>query len=142
MGKEWKATPKRVKKLYQDAIFEVFGVKSKDQIFKSDNRRLKLAIKEGVHLIKDAPGGFGNSWDTLEIYCENGIPNASDIHDFRAEALEFGADPTNAVSYNSDKWDEIDGIVNLFLEAIGTFRRFHHEPYNNAVIIICEDIPF
>lgn len=142
MAKDWKVTPKQVKKLYQDAIFQVFGIKSKDPIFKSDNRRLKLAIKEGVHLVKDAPGDFGNSWDTLEIYCENGIPNATDIHDFSAEAAEFGLNISNAVQHNSDKWEQIDGIVNLYLEAIGTYRRYHHEPYNDAVIIIREDIPF
>ena len=70
----------------------------------------------------------------MEIYCENGIPNASDVNDWTAEALEFGFSTEGAVTYNSDKWDKIDGLVNLMLEAMGKRERYQHEPYNSAVI--------
>jgi len=70
----------------------------------------------------------------LEIYCESGIPNASDIHDFSWEAKEFGFDPADAVSYNTDKWCKVDDYVNLALKALGFHERVHHEPFNGAVV--------
>jgi hypothetical protein len=119
-----------IRKLYRDAIVNVFGCDDKEL----DVQILK-AVKEDVHLGDKAPGGWSPD-SVLEIYCENGIPNASDIHDFSYEAREFGMNPTNAVSYNSDKWDMIDGLVNLLLEAMGKKERYYHEPYNGAVINI------
>lgn len=119
-----------IKKLYREAIVQVFGCDDKDL-----DAHLLNAVKKDIHLGDHAPGQWSPS-SVLEIYCENGIPNASDIQDFRAEAAEFGIDPSNAVSYNSDKWADIDGVVNLLLEAMGKKERFHHEPYNSAVVNI------
>ena len=129
-----------IRRLYREAIFAIFGIDDPDPIFDEDNDRLKRAIKKDVHYGKDAPGGWCTD-SILEIYCESGIPNASDINDFSAEMREFGLEG-NAVSYNSDKWTLVDDYVNLFLEATGSPRRFYHEPFNNAVINIHEEPPF
>lgn len=117
-----------IKRLYRDAIINVFGCNDKDL----DEDLLK-AVKRDIHLGKNAPGAWSPD-SVLEIYCEGGIPNATDVHDFRAEAAEFGVNPLNAVSYNSEKWADVDGLVNLMLEVTHPGKRVHHEPYNNAVI--------
>ncbi len=130
-----KLTPYKIKKFYQDAIFRVFGIDDDDPIFKKENKHLRLAIDESVHLGKKAPGQYA-TWSVLEIYCESGIPNASDVNDFSAEAIEFGFDPSEAVCYNSDRWAEVDNLVNLYLEAVGHSERFYHEPCNAAVVNI------
>ena len=134
-------TSRNIKKMYQDAIFQVFGIDDDDPIFKDGNLRLKRAIKQDVHLGKKAPGRF-SPWSLLEIYCENGIPNATDIHDFSAEAIEFGFDPSEAVCYNSDRWARVDALVNLLAEAYGWHERFYHEAHNHAVISIHAEPPF
>ena len=118
----------QVRKLYREAILQVFGCDDKEL-----DADLVKALKKDIHYSEDAPGG----WDfgsVLEIYCESGIPNATDIHDFTAEAREFGFSTKNAVTYNSDRWDEVDGVVNLLLEATGKHERYHHEPQNGAVV--------
>ena len=136
-----KLTPCKIKKFYQDAIFRVFGIDDDDPIFKKENKRLKRAIKEGVHLGKKAPGQYA-TWSILEIYCENGIPNATDVNDFSAEAIEFGFDPAAAVCYNSDRWAQVDALVNLLTDALGNHERYYHEPYNDAVVNIFQEPPF
>ena len=118
----------QVRKLYREAILQVFG--SSDTELDAD---LVKALKKDIHYSDEAPGGWSPE-SVLEIYCEDGIPNATDIHDFTAEAREFGFSTKNAVTYNSDRWDEIDGVVNLLLEATGKFERYHHEPQNGAVV--------
>jgi len=123
-----------IRKLYRNAIVNVFGCDDKEL-----DAQLSKAVKEDVHLGDRAPGQWSPE-SVLEIYCENGIPNASDINDFTAEAIEFGWDPSSAVSYNSDKWDTIDGLVNLMLEATGKRERYYHETYNSAVISVWEQI--
>jgi hypothetical protein len=117
-----------IRKLYRDAIINVFGCDDKEL-----DAQLLKAIKKDIHLGDAAPGQWSPD-SVLEIYCENGIPNATDIHDFTAEAIEFGCDPSNAVSYNSEKWNTIDDLVNLLLEAMGKNERFHHEPFNGGVV--------
>ncbi len=121
-----------VRKLYRDAIIQTFGCGDKE----IDAQLLK-AVKEDVHYGDKSPGQWCNN-SVLEIYCENGIPNASDINDWTAEALEFGFSTEGAVTYNSDKWDKIDGLVNLMLEAMGKRERYQHEPYNSAVVGVWE----
>jgi len=117
-----------VRKLYRDAILQVFGCD--DSELDAD---LAKALKKDVHYSDCAPGEWSPD-SVLEIYCESGIPNATDINDFRAEAIEFGLSPENAVSYNSDKWCDVDGVVNLMLEAMGKYERYYHEPQNSAVV--------
>jgi hypothetical protein len=119
-----------IRKLYRDAIVQVFGCGEKDL-----DQDLLKAIKADVHYGADAPGQWSPS-SVLEIYCESGIPNATDINDFGAEAIEFGFDPSEAVCYNSDRWAEVDNLVNLYLEAVGHSERFYHEPCNAAVVNI------
>jgi hypothetical protein len=118
-----------IRKLYRDAIVQVFGCGDKDL-----DAQLIKAVKEDVYLGDKAPGQWSPD-SALEIYCENGIPNASDIHDFTYEYREFGIEG-NPFSYNSDKWDTVDGVVNLMLEALGKHERYYHEPYNAAVITV------
>ena len=130
----------KVKKMYQDAIFQVFGIDDKDPIFKESNDRLKRAIKRDVHLGSKAPGQWC-PFAILEIYCEGGIPNATDIHDFGAEMRAWGFEG-ESVAYNHDKWCKVDGLVNLLAEAYGWHERFSHEPYSDAVVAISEEPPF
>jgi len=118
-----------VRKLYREAILQVFGSGDVEL-----DRHLTNSLKKDVHLAGSGPGEWVDDHGVLEIYCESGIPNASDIHDFSWEAREFGIDPSNAVSYNSEKWFKIDKYVNLGLKAIGLAERVRHEPYNNAVV--------
>ncbi len=121
-----------IRRLYRDAILQVFGCGDKDL-----DVHLTKAVKSDVHFSDRAPGQWSPE-SILEIYCESGIPNATDINDFSAEAREFGFDPSTAVSYNSDSWDRIDGIVNLMLEVTHPGLKVYHEPYNGAVINIQE----
>ena len=122
-----------IRRLYRDAIVQVFGCGDN-----SLDKQLLKAVKEDVHYADRAPGQWTGEGSLLEIYCENGIPNASDINDFSYEAREFGFDPSEAVSYNSDKWETVDGLVNLMLEAMNKRYRVYHEPYNSAVVGIWE----
>ena len=118
-----------IRKLYREALVEYFGCGDT-----SLDKSLLRAVKEDIHLGGRAPGEWCGDHAVLEIYCENGIPNATDINDFGAEALEFGLDPSNAVAYNSDVWGSIDAWVNLALEVRGAHKRVYHEPYNGAVV--------
>ena len=123
----------KIRKLYRDAILQVWGCGDK----KLDVSLIK-AVKRDVHYGSKAPGEWA-PWSFLEIYCENGIPNASDIQDFSAVMREFGCsleDLKGSVMHHSEKWDEIDEIVNIYLKAIGAEERFYHESYNSAVVTI------
>lgn len=115
-----------IRKLYREGIAQVFHAEADDYISE--------ALKKDIHIAGQGPGGWVDASEVLEIYCESGIPNATDINDFTAEAREFGHSTENAVTYNSDKWCCIDDYVNLYLEAIGRPERVHHEPFNGAVI--------
>ena len=111
-----------VRKLYRDAIIQVFGCNDKEL-----DADLVTAVKKDVHYGSDAPGQWSPD-SILEIYCESGIPNASDIFDPADHGFP------GKVSYNSDRWNIIDGVVNLMLEAMGHHTRYYHEPYSGAVI--------
>ena len=110
-----------VKKLYREAIVQVFGVDG-------DSHLLETVHKD-IHYGDSAPGQWSPN-SVLEIYCENGIPNATDMFDPSWHGFD------GAVQYNSEKWMTVDGVVNLMLEAMGRPDRYHHEPYNNAVVNI------
>ena len=111
-----------IRKLYRQAIIEYHGCGDKEL-----DAHLHRAVAKDVHLAGRAPGQWVSSEGVLEIYCESGIPNASDIN-------EFHFDGQYHVSYNSDKWCSIDDWVNLALKAQGYTDRVHHEPFNGAVI--------
>ena len=119
-----------VRRLYREAILKYFGA----NLTKDDDKYLSAALKRDVHIAENAPGQWVGSHGVLEIYCESGIPNATDIQDWRFLEQEFGVKPKEAVTYNSDKWFKIDQWVNLGLESMGKTDRVHHEPYNSAVI--------
>ena len=116
-----------VRKLYREAILDVFGCGDKEL-----DASLIKALKTDIHLGDKAPGQWAPH-SVLEIYCENGIPNATDINDFGAEAIEFGFDPADAVCYNSESWHKVDAIVNLLLEPLYG-EKVYHEPCNGGVV--------
>jgi|6_EtaG_2_1085325.scaffolds.fasta_scaffold00644_21 hypothetical protein len=116
-----------VRDAYRRAIAKVWHLKQKD-------------IKKDIHIAGKAPGQWVGEHGILEIYCESGIPNASDIQDFSYEAREFGCDPAGALVYHSDQWFEIDKIANLILaqKFDQPYRKFYHEPFNSAVVGVYE----
>ena len=117
-----------VRRLYRKALACVFGCGDAD--LDSD---LLSALKKDVHLAGTSPGQWVSSDGVLEIYCESGIPNASDINEF-PPMPEFGFE--GGCSYNSDKWHKVDVLVNSGLEALGVTDRVFHEPHNGAVVAV------
>jgi hypothetical protein len=113
-----------VRKVYRQGLLEVFGCGDKDI-----DKDLVRALGEDVHLAGQAPGGWVSDEGILEIYCENGIPNASDVN-------EFHFDGKYHVSYNCEKWFKVDKYVNLFLQGMGFSERIFHEPHNGAVVAV------
>ena len=95
----------------------------------------KEKVEKGVHHSDQAPGKWSPN-STLEIYCEGEIPNASDYHDLRPYAAEFGVDPSTMGYYcHTEQWDKVDEIANrLIKEKLPRSPRYFHEPYNNAVV--------
>jgi hypothetical protein len=119
-----------IRRLYRDAILQVFGCSDK----KLDASLIK-ATKSDVHFSDRAPGQWSPE-SILEIYCESGIPNASDINEI-PPMPEFGIMKGSCV-YNSDLWCRVDGIVNLMLEITHPGLNVYHEPQNAAVVNIYE----
>ena len=115
-----------IRKAYREAILRVFGCGDKEL-----DAHLIRALKTDIHLGDKAPGQWSPN-SILEIYCENGIPNASDIHEI-PPMPEYGY--KGGCHYNSDSWCKVDGIVNLLLEPVYGVKVFS-EPYNAAVINI------
>ena len=113
-----------LKKLYREAIVQVFGTGDESQ-----DKYLLEAVKRDIHLGDQAPGQWSPD-SALEIYCEGGIPNATDIFD-----PSWHGFPGKAV-YNADKWAEVDDIVNLMLAVSHPGTKVYHEPYKNAVVNI------
>ena len=120
-----------IRRLYSEAIVKYFGSGDRDL-----DASLQKALNRDVHIAGQAPGQWVGDHGVLEIYCEGGIPNATDIQDWRWVEHEFGVRPKEPVTYNSDKWFKIDKYVNLYLEGIGKQDRVYHEPHNNAVVAV------
>jgi len=118
-----------IRRLYREGIMRHFGCGDKEL-----DKHLSESVRKDVHIAGQAPGGWVSEEGVLEIYCESGIPNATDINDFRCYAAEAGCDPSEMISYNSDKWCKLDDWVNMYLAGIGRSERVHHEPFNGAVI--------
>ena len=116
-----------IRKLYRESIVNIFGCGDKKH-----DADLVTAVKKDVHYGNEAPGGWCGDQAALEIYCESGIPNASDMFN----PADYGF--PGKVTYNSDQWDLVDGMVNLMLEAMGRPERYYHEPYNSAVVGVWE----
>ncbi len=119
-----------IRRLYRDAILQVFGCGDNEL-----DASLIAATKRDIHFGDRAPGQWYPD-SILEIYCEGGIPNATDINEF-PPMPEYGITKYSC-TYNADAWAKIDGIVNLMLEVIQPGLKVYHEPYNNAVINISE----
>jgi hypothetical protein len=105
-----------VRDAYRRAIAKVWHLKQND-------------IKGDIHLGNKAPGGWSESQAILEIYCEQDIPNATDVF-----YTEFGT------LYHSEMWYKIDDKANEILSKKfpGCRRRFHFEPHNDVVICVWE----
>lgn len=121
-----KVTKATIKKLYVDAIM-------KYQYAEDETK-----IRKDVHTGGNAPGNWAPH-ALLEIYCENGIMNATDIQDFSAEAAEFGVDPADAVCYHADIWANMDEYVNLMLQAQGCNNKCYSEGVNGGVVAVYWD---
>ena len=91
------------------------------------------ALKRDIHRASEAPGQWSPN-SILEIYCEGGIPNATDINEI-PPMPEFGIMKGSCV-YNSDRWYKVDQYVNQSLALEGYFARVYNEPYNAAVVCI------
>ena len=113
-----------LKKLYREAILQVFGCG--DEKLDAD---LIRAVKKDIHLADKAPGQWSPD-SVLEIYCEGGIPNATDYFN----PAWYGH--SGKTVYNADKWAEVDDIVNLMLAVSHPGTKVYQEPYNAAVINI------
>ena len=122
---KWKKPSWRtIANLYREALLQVFGNPG------GSDECLAKALKRDVHQASDAPGQWSPK-SVLEIYCEGGIPNATDIHDF-PPMPELGF--KGGSSYNSDQWAKVDQYVNQTLAIQGYHHQVYHEPYNNAVV--------
>jgi len=117
-----------VRKFYREAILEFQGCGDKDL-----DKDLIAAVKKDIHIAGKAPGQWVDEHGVLEIYCESGIQNASDIHEFPPMPEH---NYPGGCHYNSDTWYKIDKWVNLGLKGMGYSERVFHEPHNGAVIAV------
>ena len=113
--------------LYREGLLQAFSAGSDEE-----DEYLVKALKKDVHKASDAPGQWSPG-SILEIYCEGGIPNATDINEV-PPMPEFGF--KGGCFYNADKWAKVDQYVNQTLALEGYYHRVYHEPYNNAVVNI------
>jgi hypothetical protein len=120
-----------IRKLYREGLLQVFGCGDSEL-----DEHLVKALKKDVHIAGKAPGQWVDEDGVLEIYCESGIPNATDINDYSCYAAEVGCDPSEMVGYNSDKWFAVDKYVNLGLKGLGFSEQIFHEPHNGAVVAV------
>jgi len=116
-----KVTKATIKRLYVDAIMKYQHAEDEKQ------------VRKDVHTGGNGPGGWADH-ALLEIYCESGIMNATDIHSF-PPMPEF--EYKGGSHYNSDMWCNMDEYVNLMLQAQGCNRKVYHEPINGAVVSVC-----
>lgn len=114
--------------LYREGLIHVFGGDPANP-----DEYLVKALEKDVHRASGAPGQWSPS-SILEIYCEGGIPNATDINEF-PPMPEFGL-MQGTCTYNSDAWAKVDQYVNQTLGLQGYHHTVYHEPYNNAVVNI------
>jgi hypothetical protein len=112
-----------IRRLYREALVNVFGAGCPE----IDDYLLE-SVKSDIHLGGQDPGGWSSKGAALSIYCESGIPNATDIID----PSWFGVE--GKVTYNSDKWSTVDETVNLMLDVTHPGNRIYHEPVNSAVV--------
>jgi hypothetical protein len=121
--KTGKPSWRTIANLYRDGLRQVFGCGDADL-----DADLIKALERDVHKGADAPGGWSPS-SILEIYCEGGIPNASDIESFEWEdKVHF--------YYASERWDKVDQYVNQTLRLMGYPHQVYYEPYNGAVVSV------
>tara|TARA_Y100000310_G_scaffold182257_1_gene182339 strand:- start:1239 stop:1616 length:378 start_codon:yes stop_codon:yes gene_type:complete len=114
-----------IRKLYRQGLLEVFGCGDQEM-----DEHLVKALKKDIHLAGRAPGKWVSEEGILEIYCENGIPNATDY----VEPGWYGCEGPTV--WNSESWNKVDKYVNLYLEGMGHSERIFHEPHNSAVVAV------
>jgi hypothetical protein len=115
-----KVTKATIKRLYIDAIM------------KYQHAEDVKKVRQDVHTGGNGPGNWAPH-ALLEIYCENGIMNASDIHEF-PPMPEF--DYKGGCSYNSEMWFNMDEYVNLMLAAQGCRNKVYAEAINGGVVAV------
>jgi len=70
---------------------------------------------------------------SIEIYCEDGIMNATDIiHSYNP----VGSDPAKSVRYCSEIWIAMDAYVNQQLEFLDYDVKVYSAPVNDAVVAV------
>ena len=111
--------------LYREGLTQVFGC-GDDEL----DADLLKALAKDVHHGPEAPGEW-SPHSILEIYCEGGIPNATDINEF-PPMPEFGF--KGGCHYNADSWHKVDQYVNQTLGLMGYRERVYNEPYNGGVV--------
>ena len=116
--------------LYKNCLSEVFNPEFFTEEDIDPDPYLTEAIQRDVHNADEAPGQWSQGLALVEIYCESGIPNASDYFD----PAWYGH--SGKVSYNAEKWNRVDDRVNEELQHRGFDMRVYHEPVNNAVVCI------
>lgn len=91
---------------------------------------LREDFDKDVHVGGEAPGGWAPR-ALVEIYCEDGIPNASDVNDWS----DFGG----GVTYNCEEWFAIDKrVYEILVEKGRTDIRPYTESHNHAVLSVWE----
>ena len=114
------------KKLVRDAY--ALAVREKWYTEGDDFSILPEDFDKDIHVGGEAPGGWAPH-SLVEIYCEDGIPNASDINDWS----EFGG----GVTYNSEEWFSIDKRVREILAEKGRADiRPYTESHSSAVLAV------
>lgn len=107
-----------VRRLYKEGLLQVFGCG--DQKLDSD---LIRSLKKDVHIAGRGPGEWVSREGVLEVYCESGIPNASDCWQ-----------TPHGWVHNDESWWKVTDWVNLGLKSLGYSHSVHHEPFNGGVV--------
>ena len=100
----------------------------RERWFSDGEGMLRKDFDKDIHIGGEAPGNWSPN-SLVEIYCEDGIPNASDVHDF----AEFGG----GFHHNIDDWLSIDERVNQLLNDAGrSDLHAYTEAHNSAVLSV------
>ena len=100
----------------------------RERWFHDGEGMLRKDFDKDIHIGGEAPGNWSPN-SLVEIYCEDGIPNASDVHSF----AEFGG----STHYNIEDWARIDARANqLIHEADRSDLQVYTEVHNSAVLSV------
>jgi|TARA_R110000744_G_scaffold82313_2_gene161711 hypothetical protein len=100
----------------------------RERWFHDGEGMLRKDFDKDIHIGGEAPGNWSPN-SLVEIYCEDGIPNASDVHSF----AEIGG----GTHYNIEDWISIDARANQLLdEANRSDLHAYTEAHNSAVLSV------